>query len=107
MLVCMCLFSKQHTVMHCTCTFSVARNTLGLQLSPQIGMLPFHKVAALLYRDNVDQKHGERGRLLEEIEDKKKGETAKRKAMLKDRQDQRQPLDDCAQMMVSHLLSVA
>ena len=79
---------------------------LGQTITDQLRRLPFHRVAQLLYRDSVEQKHGERGRLLQELEDNKRTERSKRKA-IKDQQAKLAQLNECVQMMVNHMLSVS
>ena len=82
------------------------RMLLGLPPRPRIYQMQFHELAALVYRDNIWQKHADQKRLHQELTNKKQPEEmerAKRRKALKDRSTEPSGL---SMLMIEHLLAV-
>ena len=83
------------------------RQLLGL--TPlQVEDLQFHELAALVYRDNIYMKHGDRTRLLKELDVKKQPEMTVRKARTKALADQAKASPDLMSgIILEHLHTVS
>lgn len=81
----------------------IPRTILGLQPSTELYQMQFNQLAALLYRDNIRQKHQARDRLLKELTDKK-AEEDRHKDALKKLDFGGQNKDPVAELLVEHLL---
>lgn len=69
--------------------------------------LPFHELAALVYRDVVAVKHDSRERLQKELVSKKKLEDRERKKRAKELTDNQKKPTSMALLILEHLLAVA
>ena len=80
---------------------------LGLEPSIALYEMNFSALCALLYRDTVQQKHSNRGRLVAELTDKKAAEDKDKQARLKSiRDSSREGVEPMADILLEHLLAV-
>lgn len=69
--------------------------------------MEFHELSALLYRDNIREKHDAKKRLHNELEEKKKPEEQTKKAKLKAVADAKQKPSTMAVLLMEHLIAVS
>ena len=85
---------------------NLLRNVLNLQPTPDFMSLAFHELSALLYRDNIWQKHAARNRLNIELTRNKMLEDHEEKTRLKALKTSLPPPQQMAELVIEHLLGV-
>ena len=83
------------------------RQLLNLKPTEQFMKLAFHEVSALVYRDNIWQKHDSRDRFRKELVTNKAIEESQKSQQAKALKEQQPPVDPMMEMFIEHLLGVS